>query len=133
MSSVVGAILAALLRALSGGLLEQVLAVLRQRSDAEVAQARMRTDVAIQAITAEQAARLAARDVVVAEQRWWVTASIRPLFALPLLIWWWAVIADSIFRFPWSIAALPKPLDEWAGWIVLAYFLAAPFDRLARK
>lgn len=129
MSSVVGAILAALLRALSGGLLEQVLAILRQRSDAEVAQARLRTDVAIQAITAEQAARLAARDVVVAEQKWWVTASIRPLFALPLLIWWWAVIADSIFLFRWNVAALPKPLDEWAGWIMLAYFLAAPFDR----
>ena len=129
MSSVVLKLLAIILRALSGGLLEKVLAILRQRSDVEVAQARLRTDVAIQTITAEQAARLAARDVVVAEQQRWWTASIRPLFALPLLIWWWAVIADSIFLFRWNVAALPKPLDEWAGWIMLAYFLAAPFDR----
>lgn len=129
MSSLLGGVLAAIMRLLSGGLLEQVLAILRQRSDAEVAQARMRTDMAISAIQAEVAARTAARDIVVAEQKWWVTAAIRPAFALPLLLWWWLMIADAVSPWPMGIRNLPAPLDEWAGWIVLAYFLTAPFDR----
>lgn len=128
MSSALVGILAALMRLLSGGLLEQVLTILRQRSDTEVAQARMRTETTIAAIQAEVAARTAARDVVVAEQKWWLTAAIRPAFAAPLLLWWWLMIADAVLPWRLGIRNLPTPLDEWAGWIVLAYFLTAPFS-----
>lgn len=51
------------------------------------------------------------------------------LFAVPLAFWWAAVIVYSVFwcagcAYPqeWSIAALPAPLDEWAGLIVIAIF-----------
>lgn len=51
------------------------------------------------------------------------------LFALPLALWWAAVIVYSIFwcagcAWPmgWTIAALPAPLNEWAGLIVVALF-----------
>ena len=51
------------------------------------------------------------------------------LFAVPLAIWWAAVIlysllwcADCIYPQPWTIAALPDPLDEWAWAIVVSIF-----------
>lgn len=51
------------------------------------------------------------------------------LFAIPLAFWWTAVIVYSVFWCAgcvspqtWTIAALPPPLDEWAGMIVLAIF-----------
>ena len=51
------------------------------------------------------------------------------LFALPLAIWWGAVILYSIlwcarcaYPQPWTIAALPAPLDQWAGLIVMSIF-----------
>jgi hypothetical protein len=38
------------------------------------------------------------------------------LFTVPLGIWWAAVIADSIFFFPFDIADLPTPeMRAWAG------------------
>lgn len=51
------------------------------------------------------------------------------LFAVPLAFWFAAVTVYSVFwcagcAFPrdWAIAALPPPLDEWGGMIVLAIF-----------
>jgi hypothetical protein len=51
------------------------------------------------------------------------------LFAVPLAVWWAAVIVYSIFwcarcAYPqaWTVAALPAPLDQWAGLIVMSIF-----------
>ncbi|ARU02959.1 hypothetical protein [Yoonia vestfoldensis] len=61
------------------------------------------------------------------------------IFALPLAFWWSAVLIYSVFwcarcAYPvsWSIAALPAPLDEWAGVIILAIFGVLGVDRLRR-
>lgn len=126
-------VLSGLLRLLSGGLLDQVVGLLRARQDREGQRDRLDTEAAMAAVQAELEARRAAADIVRAEQGWWLTAMIRPLFVLPLAVWWAAVILDSIGRFAWSVAALPAPLDEWAGWIIAGYFLTAPFvDRRRR-
>jgi len=126
-----GSVLTLLLRWLSGGVLEKVLALLRMRADTELGQDRLRSEVAIAVVQAEKDSRRAASDVLISEQGWWLTAMIRPLFVYPLLAWWWLVIADSIFLFRWNVAALPRPLDEWAGWIVAAYFVTRPIEKLA--
>ena len=47
------------------------------------------------------------------------------MFAVPVAVWFWAVVMDSL---PYirdifgdqQVHALPPPLDEWAGWIVLS-------------
>ena len=51
------------------------------------------------------------------------------LFAAPLAAWFGSVIvysilwcADCAYPKPWTIAALPDPLDEWAGAIVISIF-----------
>ena len=51
------------------------------------------------------------------------------LFAVPLAFWFGAVIFYSVFwcadcAFPqtWTVAALPAPLNEWGGMVVLSIF-----------
>ncbi len=126
------AVFAFVLRFLGGSVLSKVMDHLKLRMQAETEQERMRTEITIEEIRGEIAARQAAREIVVAEQGWWVTAMIRPAFAWPLIVWWAAVIADSLFHFNWNVAALPAPLDEWSGWIVAAYFMTRPFEKIGR-
>lgn len=61
------------------------------------------------------------------------------LFAVPLAFWWGSVLVYSVlwcracaYPQPWSIAALPAPLDQWAGLIVLSIFGVLGIDRLKR-
>lgn len=61
------------------------------------------------------------------------------LFAIPLAAWFAAVIVYSILwcqgcAYPqdWTIAALPRPLDEWAGAIVLSIFGVVGLSRLRK-
>lgn len=49
------------------------------------------------------------------------------MFAVPVAVWFGAVTLYNLFWCagcaypqPWTIAAYPAPLDEWAGWIVVA-------------
>ena len=52
-------------------------------------------------------------------------------FIIPLALWFSSVTVysilwceDCIYAQPWTIAALPEPLDEWSGWIIGFLFLA---------
>ena len=51
------------------------------------------------------------------------------IFAAPLAAWFAAVVVYSMFwcqgcAYPqqWTIAALPAPLDEWAGMMIISIF-----------
>ncbi len=118
---------------LGGKTLDRVLAHMERRANNQTERERIRSEIVSEEIKAEIAARRAARDIVIAEQGWWVTAMIRPAFAWPIVIWCGAVVADSLFHFSWNVAALPAPLDEWAGWIVAAYFLTRPIEKGVRS
>lgn len=64
------------------------------------------------------------KDMLVLYQGWWVTRWIVPSIAYPLIVWWVCVIADSVYQFPnWDVARLPDPMMEWAGAIILSFFL----------
>lgn len=61
------------------------------------------------------------------------------LFAVPLAAWFSAVVIYSVLwcagcAYPqeWTIAALPPPLDEWAGVIVVSIFGVIGLDRFRR-
>lgn len=50
-------------------------------------------------------------------------------FVAPLVFWWGAVCVYSVLwcancAFPqsWTVAALPAPVDEWAGVVVISLF-----------
>jgi hypothetical protein len=72
------------------------------------------------------------RGAVLMNGSWW----FQLFFIIPLSIWFSSVVLYSVFLCqgcmfpqPWSIAALPKPLDEWAGWIVGFLFLVTPVGK----
>lgn len=114
-----------ILQWLAGPLLRMVLAHFDRRIAARGESERLSADLAATAIRAEMEARSEARAVLLAEQGSFLTAARlgRLMFVVPLGLWWSAVIADSIFAFSWNVAALPSPLDEWAGAILLSLFL----------
>lgn len=79
-------------------------------------------------------------------QTWLKNRTVMPwyvdfCFIGPLAVWWASVILYSIFwcqkcafAQSWSIAALPAPLDQWAGWIILSRFGAGMVQQyMARK
>ena len=62
------------------------------------------------------------------------------IFAVPLAVWWSAVIVYSIFWcancvYPkdWTIAALPEPLNEWAGVMIIAVFGVVGVTRFVKR
>lgn len=66
-------------------------------------------------------------------KEWWVTRWIMPAFAYPMAIHLGAVVADSIFFFDWDVAALPGPIAEWEGQIVLSFFIVGTAERVVTK
>jgi hypothetical protein len=98
-------------KVLTGGSLEKILDIIDKQVDTGVRQEEIKAEV-IQTWIKAQTQLLVGRT-------WW----FQLFFVIPLGIWFSAVCADSIFPGQWNIAALPAPLDEWAGWIIGALFL----------
>ena len=126
--------MSALLSFLAGPLLAALLRLAEARLKNTGAHASEAAGLAREAIRAEVAARSEARAVLVAEGEHLLSAARlgRLLFVLPLGLWWCAVIADSVFAFSWNVAALPAPLDEWAGIIMASLFLVDGMKGVAR-
>ena len=69
------------------------------------------------------------RSVLMEEQKRWYTAWIRPMMALPVVIYMWKIVVwDTVLQ--WGVT--PNP-GEFVNWIVItvigAYFLTRPFER----
>lgn len=69
------------------------------------------------------------RAVLMEEQKRWYTAWIRPMIALPVVIYIWKLIVwDTVLK----LGVTPYPGD-FVNWVVLtvigAYFLTRPFER----
>jgi len=56
----------------------------------------------------------------------WETRWIIPGFAFITMAHYGAVVLDSIFLFDWNVAALPGPIAEWEGQIILSFFVVVP-------
>ena len=99
----------------TGGTLDKILDTLDKRMDAGAEREKIKAEVTI-AYTQAQANLLVGRT-------WW----FQLFFVVPLGLWWASVIIDSILvYFSWyghTTAALPPPLDTWAGWIISALFV----------
>jgi hypothetical protein len=89
-------------------------------------------DLAKAEIMGEIAARQAEKEILQSEQGWWVTALIRPLFALPFIIFAWKIVVyDKVLG--WGTT---DPLDPnmWSVFItvVSAYFGGRTIEKVAR-
>jgi hypothetical protein len=107
-----------LLSLLLGNPLDRILKSVDNSMDNATERERIKADT-VKAFTA-------AKVSVLTGPGWWF-----PLFFIvPLGVWFSSVCIYSVLwcstcAFPqtWSVAALPKPLDEWAGMIVGAMFI----------
>ena len=108
-------ILTSVLGWFTGGTLDRVLDTVDKNFDNDVKKEEIKADVTKTYVNA-QANLLVGRT-------WW----FQLFFVVPLGLWWTAVCLDSILIwFDWyshSTAALPEPLNTWAGWIISALFL----------
>ena len=43
-----------------------------------------------------------------------------------------AIVLDSTFPLHWGIAKLPAPYDSYEQAIILSFFIARPFEKVAR-
>ena len=90
-------------------------------------------DLAKAELLAEIEARKQATALMIAEQGRWYTAIIRPAFAFPLVIYVWKVVLwDKVFGWG-STDVIAGPVGEWAGWILAAYFVTRPIEKVARS
>jgi hypothetical protein len=90
------------------------------------------TQVALAQINAELESRKTQAAILQADRGWRVTAWIRPLLVYPCVIHFGAIVLDSTFPLGWGIAKLPAPYDTYEQAIILSFFIARPFEKVAR-
>ena len=104
-------ILATVFGWLTGGTLDRMLDTIDKKFDNETERERVKAEVTKTYITAQTS--------LLVGRTWW----FQLFFVIPLGLWWTSVILDSIFMWEHKTAALPAPLDTWAGWIISALFM----------
>ena len=116
-----------ILNFLSGGLIDRVLDTVDRKLTNEVDKERLKADLLRE--------HLKTRGDYMKAGGFWLMV----MFAVPLAVWYAMVIYDSAFGCPtcvwpntWSVAALPPPLNEWAGLIVMSIFGVVGLTRLSR-
>lgn len=93
---------------------------------------RIAADVASTEIAAQRRDVEVAADIVKAEQGAWYTACIRPLMALPFIIFTWKVIVyDKVLG--WGVTD-PMDPNMWGVFmaVVVAYFGGRSIEKVAR-
>jgi hypothetical protein len=113
---------------LTGSTLDRILTTVDSKFDNDTERARVHASV-VEEYAKAQVALLSGRG-------WWFPL----LFIGPLGMWFAAVCLYSVLwcagcAFPqtWSIAALPRPLDEWAGAIIGSLFVAKGLGEIVAR
>lgn len=65
--------------------------------------------------------------------QWWASRWIVPGFAYITMAHYGAVVLDSIFLFDWNVAALPGPIADWEGQIILSFFIIGTTGNLVSQ
>lgn len=110
---------------LTGGVLDRILSTVDKRIDAETDREAIKGEIIKEHYRSRS-------DWTRAGGFW-----LMLLFAVPLalhfasvIVYGWFWCADCAFPKDWTIAGLPKPLDEWAHWIVMSIFGVIGVDSL---
>ena len=117
---------------LSGPLLTKLVEAYKAKLDSGNTKDAKAVDLAVAEINAEIAARSAAKEIIIAEQGHWYTAIIRPLFALPFVIFAWKVVVyDKVLG--WGVTDAIDP-NMWSVFLAVvgSYFGLSAIDRIAK-
>lgn len=117
----------AILRWLGSGALDRILATVDRKVQSETDREKIKGEIIKEAYSQ--------RGDYMRSGGFWLMLA----FATPLAFWWASVLLYSVFWCqgcvypqPWSVAALPAPLDEWAGLIVVSIFGVIGVTRLRK-
>lgn len=115
----------------SSGTVGRVLETLDKRTDAQTERERMAAEVTKESIRAEVEAQKAGRDLLIAEQGRWYTAIIRPLFALPFIVYIWKLVVwDKVLG--WGVTdPLSAQLGEIMMTVIGVYFGGRTVEKVA--
>jgi hypothetical protein len=104
----------------------------KAKLDSQNTQGAQAAEVARAALLAEVDARKSANAIIIAEQGRWYTAMIRPLLALPVIIYLWKVIVwDKVLG--WGTTdVIAGDVGVWAGTIVTTYVGGRSLEKIAR-
>jgi len=121
-----------LINLLSLPILNSLVAAYKAKLDAGNTKDAKAVELAVAEIQAEIAARGAAKEIIIAEQGRWFTAMIRPLFALPFVIFAWKVIVwDKVLKMGTTDAIDPNMWSVFLA-VVASYFGLSAIDRIAK-
>jgi len=117
---------------LGGPIVRGLINAYKAKLDAANTQGRIAADLAGKEIEAEIEARKTASAIIIAEQGRWYTAVIRPLLALPIVIYFWKVIVwDKVLG--WGVTdPITGMIADWAGLIITAYVGGRSVEKVAR-
>lgn len=122
--------LAAILKFLGGGIIQDLSDDLKEayriRKEAETDAAKLEADLTINQLILRQ-------QLLLQEQKRWLTAWVRPALAFPVVVYVWKlIIYDTVLQ----MGVTPDP-GETINWIVItiigAYMLTRPFEFNSRK
>jgi hypothetical protein len=117
---------------LTAPVINGVIEAYKARLDAQNLQGQAAADLAAKAIAAEIEARKSADALIIVEQGRWYTAVIRPLLALPVIIFMWKVIVwDKVFGLG-TTDALTGDVATWSGAIVTTYVGGRSLEKIAK-
>ena len=104
----------------------------KTKLDAANTHDRIAADLAAKEIEAEIEARKQASAIIVAEQGRWYTAVIRPLLALPIIIYFWkCLVWDKVLGLG-STDPITGMIADWSGMIITAYVGGRSIEKVAR-
>ena len=117
---------------LGGPIVNGLLNAYRAKLDAANTRDAQAVDLAKKEIEGQIAARRAEITLLKQEQGWWVTALIRPLFALPFIIFAWKVVVwDKVLGWGDTDALDPNMWNVFLT-VVGAYFGGRTIEKVAR-
>ncbi len=117
---------------LGGPIINGLLGAYRERLKATNTQDHMAMELLQKEVDADIAARAEATKLLIAEQGHWFTAMIRPLFALPFIIFGLKVVVwDKVLHLGVTDALDP---NMWGVFntIIISYFGATAVERVSR-
>ncbi|TCK28188.1 hypothetical protein EV667_2187 [Ancylobacter aquaticus] len=117
----------------SSGAVGRVLDTFDKRTDAQTEKERMHTEVTKEAIRAEVEAQKAGREILIAEQGRWYTAIIRPLFALPFVIYIWKLVVwDKVLSLG-ATDPLSTQLSDIMLTVIGAFFIGRTTEKVVDR
>lgn len=121
-----------LLSFISGPLLGKIFDAYKLRLETKTTTEAKAVELAQAEIMAEIASRQAAKEIIIAEQGRWITAIIRPLFALPFIVYIWKlVVYDKVFKLGVT-DALSDNLTSVMMTIIACYFGGRTIEKVAQ-